>query len=193
MASVGAFNQTLQEFLDELTQTFPENKGIKKQKIKFEVGIKANARLALDSIMPELAKYADAITKRDETVIPEVKGAFPEINFEELWSSGISDDTKKVIWDYMNTLLMLGTTIMTIPTNMLSEIEKIAQSCVSQMQENDTQPDDVFMKAQQSILQNGMFQNLAGQLQNNPALMQQNNQPKVNPEKVNKVRKGKKK
>lgn len=193
MASVSAFNQTLQEFLDELTQTFPENKGIKKQKVKFEVGIKANARLALDSIMPELAKYADAITKRDETVIPEVKHAFPEIDFQELWNSGISDDTKKVIWDYMNTLLMLGTTIMTIPTNMLSEIEKIAQTCVNQMQESNTQPDDVFMKAQQSILQNGMFQNLAGQLQNNPALMQQNNQTRVNPEKANKVRKGKKK
>lgn len=193
MASVSAFNQTLQEFLDDLVRTFPEEKCITKQKLKFEIGIKANVRLALESIMPDLAKHADMITKRDASVLSEIQGAFPEINFMELWTSGISDQTKNTIWDYMNTLLMLGTTIMTIPDNMLSEIEKIAQSCVSQMQnDKSTQPDDVFMNAQKAILNNGMLQNLSGQLagiQGN----QVNQTPRVNTQKSNKSRKGKKK
>ena len=190
MASVSAFNQTLMEFLDDLVQTFPENKGIASQKFKLEIAIKANSRIALDTIMPDLAKHASAITQRDESVLQEVQKVFPEIDFVQLWTE-ISDNTKKVIWDYINTLLMLGTTIMSIPSNMLSEIEKIAQSCVSQMQENQTQPDQVFLDAQKAIMNNGMFQNLTSQLQQGqPALT---NTPRVNPDKMNKVKKGKKK
>lgn len=196
MASVSAFNQTLGEFLDELIATFPEDSGIKKQKTYFEIGIKANNRIALDAIMPDIAKHADSITKRDESALVHVQSSFPDINFVKLWESGISDNTKNAIWDYINTLLMLGTTIMTIPSNMLSEIEKIAQTCVSQMQENQEKPDDVFLNAQKAILNNGMLQNMAGQfpnLQMPQGPQQQSQTPRKNPDKANKTRKGKKK
>ena len=109
MSQVGNFNTTLQEFLEDLTQTFPEHMGIAKQKLKFEVGIRANCRLALDKIMPTLIQYSGMISQRNEDVICKVNGAFPDIDFVELWSSGISDNTKKTIWDYINTLLILGT------------------------------------------------------------------------------------
>mgnify|MGYP001319859579 CR=1 FL=1 len=100
MASVSAFNETLREFLDELIQTFPEDNGIKKQKTYFEIGIKANNRVALDAIMPDIAKHADAITKRDETALVYVQKSFPDIDFVKLWESGISDNTKNAIWDF---------------------------------------------------------------------------------------------
>lgn len=164
MASVSAFNQTLQEFLKELSEVFPEDKRIKEQITSFELDNVTDSRVALEVVMPEMAKHANLITKRDEQVFVLLKPAFPEIDFVELWNSNISDNTKKVIWDYLNTLLMLGTTIMTIPTNMLSEIEKIAQTCVSQMQESQTQPDQVFVEAQKAIFNNGMLQNMMGQL-----------------------------
>lgn len=160
MASVSAFNQTLQEFLNELSEVFPEEVGIKTQKQKFKLDTVTDTNDALDFVMPILAKHADGISKREDDTIVLINEAFPEFSFTNLWKSDISDNTRKAIWDYLNTLLMLGTTIKTIPTNMLSEIEKIAQSCVSQMQENKTQPDQVFVEAQKAIFNNGMLQNM---------------------------------
>ena len=112
MSTIGKFNTTLQEFLDELTQSFPEHMGIAKQKLKFEVGIRSNCRLAIDKIMPTFIKHSGMISQRNEDVICEVNGAFPEIDFVELWHSGISENTKNVIWEYINTLLILGTQVL---------------------------------------------------------------------------------
>ena len=66
MTSVKAFNQTLQEFIDDLKTTFPEEKAIKVMELKFETGIMANSRMALDKLMPELTKHAQLISSRDE-------------------------------------------------------------------------------------------------------------------------------
>ena len=164
MASVSAFNQTLQEFLNELSQMFPDDKSIITQKEKLGLTEISDSNTALDSVMPILAKHASVITTKDEGSLNLINEAFPEIDLVTLWNSNLSDNTKKTIWEYLNTLLMLGTTIKTIPTNMLSEIEKIAQSCVSQMQENNTQPDQVFVEAQKAIFNSGMLQNMMGQM-----------------------------
>ena len=196
MASVGAFNQTLDEFLHELSETFPEDETIQKQKDYFSNQTKNKASFALDTIMPELAKHADIITKKDNVVFTELNKIFTIMDFESLWKKDISENTRKAIWDYINTLLMLGTTIKTIPPNMLSEIEKIAQSCVSQMEQNQSQPDEVFVNAQKAIMNNGMLQNMAGQMpglfQNPSAPLAPPQQTRVNHNKPNK-RKGKKK
>ena len=106
---LGKFNITLQEFLDELLETFPGHSGIHKQKLKFEVGIRANCRLAVDKIVPTLILHSQSIMQRNEAVIDDVNGVFPEIDFIQLWNSGISNQSKDVIWDYLNTLLTLGT------------------------------------------------------------------------------------
>lgn len=107
--NIGKFNMTLQEFLEELLETFPEHQGINKQKLKFEVGTRANCRLAVDKITPTLMKYANEIVQRNDSVITEVNGVFPEIDFVELWNSDISTKSRDVIWEYLNTLLVLGT------------------------------------------------------------------------------------
>ena len=193
MASVKAFNQTLQEFLNELQLSFPEEESIEKQKKVLGLDTLDESPKALDTVMPELAKHADMISKKDDQFIQFFQTIFVEIHFEKLWGN-MSAASKKVVWDYLNTLLMLGTTIKTIPTNMLSEIEKIAQSCVSQMQENQSQPDEVFLNAQQSIMNNGMLQNMLGQLGNIQGLappVQQPQQQRITHKP--KSRKGKKK
>jgi len=112
MSFVSQFNQTLMEFLTELLETFPEHKGIERQKIKFEVGVRANCRLAIDKVVPELIKYSKSILSKDEDAIYNVNGAFSEINLVELWNANLSENTKNIIWQYLQTLLMLGTKII---------------------------------------------------------------------------------
>ena len=161
MASVKAFNQTLQEFIGDLKNTFPEEKSIRVMELKFETGTMANNRMALDQLMPYLSKYAQMITSRDEQLfLNKNYNVMPEIDFSRLWQSNLSDNTRKVIWDYLNTLLMLGTTISSLPQNMLSQIEAMAQSCVNDMEANGTTQNSDLLNAQQAILQNGMFQNM---------------------------------
>ena len=195
MTSVSAFNQTLQEFFNELGEMFPDDKTITTQKEKLGLTEINDSTMALDSIMPILAKHASVITAKDEGSLNLINEAFPEIDLVKLWNSNLSDNTKKAIWEYLNTLLMLGTTIKTIPTNMLSEIEKIAQSCVSQMQENNTQPDQVFVEAQKAIFNSDMLQNMmgqmTGQLPSNVVGATPRNTPRVNNKP--KSKKGKKK
>jgi len=196
MTSVNAFNQTLQEFLNELSEMFPDDQTIIIQKEKLGLNTSSNdSNIALDSVMPILAKYATIITSKDENSLNLINEAFPEIDLVKLWNSNLSENTKKTIWEYLNTLLMLGTTIKTIPTNMLSEIEKIAQNCVSQMQQNNTQPDQVFVEAQKAIFDSGMLQNMMGNLggQLPPNLLGQTpkNTPRINSK--SKTKKGKKK
>ena len=165
MTSVKAFNQTLQEFLDDLKNTFPEEKAIRTLSLKFETGIVANNRLALDQLMPELTKHAQLISSRNEQLFLDPQyNVIQDIDLQRLWKSDISDNTRKAIWDYLNTLLMLGTTIMSLPQNMLSQIEVMAQNCVSEMEANNTPHDQGLLQAQQAIFNNGMFQNMFQQL-----------------------------
>ena len=168
MTSVKAFNQTLEEFLSDLKTTFPEEKSIRVMELKFETGVMANNRMALDQLMPYLSKYAHMITSRDEQLfLNKSYNVMPEIDFSRLWQSELSDNTRKVIWDYLNTLLMLGTTISSLPQNMLSQIEAMAQSCVNDMEANGNTQNSDLLNAQQAILQNGMFQNMFQQFSEN--------------------------
>ena len=155
--SVAAFNSTLQEFLNELCETFPEETTIRKYKNKFELTKSTKPRLALDKVMPDLSKHSQAITMRDESLFTNQSNIIDGINLQKLWTSGISDNTKKVIWDYLNTLLMLGTTIKAIPSQMLEQIEDMANNCVKQIESGEIQTDNLFMMAQQALMQNGMF------------------------------------
>lgn len=168
MTSVKAFNQTLEEFLRDLKTTFPEEKSIRVMELKFETGVMANNRMALDQLMPYLSKYAQMITSRDEQLfLNKNYNVMPEIDFSRLWQSELSDNTRKVIWDYLNTLLMLGTTISSLPQNMLSQIEAMAQNCVNDMEANGNTQNSDLLNAQQAILQNGMFQNMFQQFSEN--------------------------
>lgn len=158
--SVAAFNSTLQEFLNELSATFPEESAIRKYKNKFELTKSTKPRLALDKIMPDLSKHSQNITQRNESLFMDNASVIEGIDLKKLWTSGISDNTKKVIWDYLNTLLMLGTTIKAIPSQMLEQIEDMANNCVKQIESGEIQTDNLFMMAQQALMQNGMFQNM---------------------------------
>ncbi len=169
MASVEAFNQTLDEFLSDLSDAFPEEKQFKKLKLKLKKDTTIMPRAALDAIVPELTKYTQRITARDVTLFNE-PNIIPDItNLAELYES-TSEQNRKVIWDYLSTLLMLGTTIRTIPGNMLSQIEGIAQTCVDQIQNNSSGMggmENIFQLAQQTIFNNGDFQNMLSGLGGN--------------------------
>ena len=128
------------QFLDELQQTFPEEPKIKKYALSFDLLRKANARKCVDTYMQGCSAHSDKIMSKDEAFF---LGAADDIeilsslNMKKHWTSELSENTKNAIWQYVQTLYILGTTITSIPAETLSMIEDVANKCASNMQGGD--------------------------------------------------------
>ena len=134
MASYQAFNSMMQEFMNELIQTFPEEKSLKIENTKFATLKKANPKKIVETFMHAISPYTDSISKKDESILLENNIDFlKKMNIKNWWTSDLSANTKDAIWQYLNTLIMLGTTITSIPSDMLKQIENVAEQCASQM------------------------------------------------------------
>src|SRR5210317_2162948 len=161
MTSVSAFNEMMGPFLMELHKTFPEEKGLKKCISAFELMKDTNPKLVVDGFMSGVTPYADKISSKDETFfINESKNLdfMKGVNLKEHWG-GCSENTKDAIWQYVQTLYMLGTTIKTIPADTLNMIEKVAKQCADNMGDDANSMDEAqLMKTMQGML-GGMLGN----------------------------------
>jgi hypothetical protein len=157
MASVTAFNDMMGQFLVELHKTFPEEKGIKKMMTSFDLLKTTNPRLVVDGFMTGVSPYADKISAKDETfLLKEIETIefLKDLDIKRYWEK-MSANTKSATWQYLQTLYMLGTTIVSIPDDTLKMIEGIAKDCADKMQSGDGQIDqDALMKMMGGMLGN---------------------------------------
>ena len=141
MTSVTAFNDMMDQFLSELVLTFPEESNIKKQHTSFELLRKTNPRKCVEAFMEGASQYAERIMQKDESLILNGElESLKEYSIQKHWST-CSDNTKTVIWQYVTTLYMLGTTITALPADTLSMIEDVAQKAAGQMQGGEQNPE----------------------------------------------------
>lgn len=164
MASVSAFNDMMGQFLVELHETFPEEKGVKKFMNAFELLRRSNPRRCVDGFMRGIGPYAEKISSKDESFFLEESehiDFLKDLNIKKYWNAGdVSQNTKDAIWQYLQTLYMLGTTITSIPADTLSMIETIAKDCADKMTtQNDGQIDEKALM--------GTMNNLLGNLMKN--------------------------
>ena len=104
MASVGAFNDMLSQFLSELIQTFPEEKSIKKYESAFDLLRKSNPRKVVENFMGTIAPLQERIMAKDETVLTsENLKSLNELNLAKNWD-GASENTRSCIWQYLQAL-----------------------------------------------------------------------------------------
>ena len=95
--------------------------------------------------MGGVGAYAQKITQKDESFfLEDIKGIefLQDLNIEEYWKDKMSEGTKNAVWQYLQTLYMLGTTITAIPQETLSVIENVAKDCADKMQNGDGQIDE---------------------------------------------------
>jgi|TARA_B110000967_G_scaffold186871_1_gene208354 hypothetical protein len=149
MASVTAFNDMMGQFLVELHKTFPEEKGIKKMLTSFDLLKTTNPRLVVDGFMSGMTPYAEQLSSRDEKFfMEETKNVdfLKDLDFATLWGI-MSVNTKEATWQYLQTLYMLGTTILSIPAETLTMIESLAKDCADKLENGDQEIDqDALMK-----------------------------------------------
>ncbi len=136
--TVSAFNDMMDQFLTELNLTFPENKAVVKFQASFEILRQTAPSQILDNFMDAVNPYVKKIISRDETFITEDSKniqTLSDIDIITMWNSS-SDQTKSAIWQYMHTLVVLGTTIKSFPKDTLSMIEDMAEKCAKQMKDS---------------------------------------------------------
>lgn len=155
MSSVTAFNDMMGQFLMELHKTFPEEKGLKKYIAAFDILRETSPKKIVKTFMENVAPHVDKISARDESLFTDDSAELEfikAINIKECWPKA-SDGTKAAIWQYIQTLYMLGTTITSIPAETLAMIENVAKQCAEKMQNDGEGIDESqLMKSMQSML-----------------------------------------
>lgn len=164
MTSVGAFNDMMDQFLQELVLTFPDDPAIKKYQLSFEVIRKANARLCMDEFMSSIAPYANYISQKDEAFFLEHSSEIDfikDLNLTKIWTPELSQNTKDAIWQYLQSLYffgsMLGTLMNALPADTLSAIESMAQKCAEDIDPASFNPADLM--ASMSNILGGALEN----------------------------------
>jgi len=158
MTSISAWNDMLSQFLDELQSTFPEEKSIKKYQSSFGLLRKTNPRKCIEGYMSEIGPNSNKIMGKDESFFFNTNSEFiNDLNLTKYWTPELSSNTKDAIWQYLQTLYILGTTITMIPQETLNSIERIASDCAENMQNGGSFDPSML---------SGLFSSLGGMLGN---------------------------
>jgi hypothetical protein len=147
--TVSAFNDMMQQFLDELVLTFPEEKSFVKYQATFGLVRKARPRSILESFMKSIGPVASQLMEKNERFFKENSDSVPllsELNIAKIWTDDLSETTKDAIWKYLQTLYILASTISALPAETLSMIESVAEKCAKQMTEEGITGEEELMK-----------------------------------------------
>jgi hypothetical protein len=116
MSYLGAFNNQLIRFFEELTQSYPEEKGIRMALEAITATKKINPKLILDLFFDNV--YRDChvwIEEQDEAIITfaknKISSEYNEMSaalfiFDKYWPE-MTENNQKVIWDYLKVLCIL--------------------------------------------------------------------------------------
>lgn len=136
-STLSSFNDLMQQFLDELEIAFPDDPKLKKHQSNFSIIKKANARKPLNAFMEEITPHANKIMSKDESYFLESTDKFiTDLDIKTKWET-CSENTKNAIWQYLQTLYIIGTTINSLPTEALSMIEEVAKKCSDSLNPDD--------------------------------------------------------
>ena len=138
MTTVNAFNDMMDQFLTELNLTFPENKAVVKFQAAFELLRQTAPSQILDNFMNSVKPYGAKIMAKDDTfIIIDSKNieAIADLDLSSMWNDS-NMKTRSAIWQYLQYLFVLGTTLKSFPKDTINMIEKMAEQCASQFKDS---------------------------------------------------------
>jgi hypothetical protein len=129
MTTLSAFNEMMGQFIGELAQTFPDE-----PKIKAAQAAPPGTRDTFDKFMKDVTPWVSPMMAKDPAFFCEANPIATSLNLHEIWNTAeCTEGTKAAIWQYYQTLYMLGTTINMFPPETLSMIESAAENCAKNM------------------------------------------------------------
>jgi hypothetical protein len=116
MSYLGAFNNQLIRFFEELTDSYPEEKGIKMALEAIQATKKINPKLILDLFYDNVySPCHEWVENEDDAIIGyaknKIQNEYNEMSaalfiFDKYWTS-MSENNQKVIWQYLKVLCVL--------------------------------------------------------------------------------------
>jgi hypothetical protein len=135
MSTSTAFNELLKNFLSELRASFPEQKGLTMCLAGFDVMATTQPAMPLKLFMEAMHPHAALLNARDSALFEQPLELAGNVDFADIWGqSDVTDSTREAIWSYLQTLYLLGSTIQSLPPEILNSIEKVAGECATQME-----------------------------------------------------------
>ena len=129
MTTVKAFNEMMGQFLDELTQTFPEEEAPK------TAVAEPRTRETFESYMKDIGPFSTKLMQKDDSFFDDENPFVKKLNLANIWKSPeATENTKQAIWQYLQTMFILGNTINMFPPETLAMIENAAEACAKNMQ-----------------------------------------------------------
>lgn len=133
MTTVQAFNEMMGQFLGELVETFPEEEAFKTALAK------PRDRSTFEEFMKQIGPHANHLMSKSPEFFTDNNEFAKGLNLNKLWASEeASAATREAIWQYLQTMYILGNTINMFPPETLSMIEAAAENCAKNMKTNGT-------------------------------------------------------
>lgn len=117
MDYLNKFNITFNEFIDDISNLFPEDNELILYKTALKTAISLDKKLAYNTFNAKVTeKYSEQILARDETFflehdysIIQVKKEYSSIidKIKGYWSS-MNEDNKNIVWKYFKVLILLS-------------------------------------------------------------------------------------
>ena len=121
------FNQIVDEFFRELIETFPEENKIKVQYNLFQTLCASNSKKACHDFMIGSVPYLEQISMKDEDFFkgPNRPSFLNSMGFENIWTPGLSENTKLAIWKYIKSFFVIGVNVIQMPEEAIPIIQYI--------------------------------------------------------------------
>ena len=137
-STISAFNQMLKNFLEELHATFPEEAKVGVVLEAFDDLARINAKKPMELFVAALAPHAALVTAKNPALFDQPIELPGGLDMSMLWAKDdVTPETRAAIWQYVQMLFMLGTTVQNLPPQLLETIETVAMNCATQMQGSD--------------------------------------------------------
>ena len=146
MSTFKAFNSMLSEFFADLADTFDEYTQISDAKTMLDGLLLADEgnEMPMRKLVEVFSPHEKLIMDKDPEIfrvcqIPLITDA--GFNLSNEWST-LEEDNQEAIWNYVQQLFLTGKTVLSMPQEMLSSIEGLAQGCIDKVQSGEMSEED---------------------------------------------------
>ena len=123
MTTTQAFSEMQLQFATDLTQTFPD--------------VSKPPAVDCPTFLKQLGPWAAKMNAKDPAFFCAQNEFAKSWGLDEIWARpDCSDTTRQAIWQYLQSLYMIGTTMSMFPPETLSMIESVAENCAKNMKTN---------------------------------------------------------
>ena len=173
------FNSTLKLFINDITKIYPEyNDLVKEYYVELLESDSCNDDKYVKRFMRKFVSNKELISSKNSELFNETICFLKNIDFKDIWvNETTTDSIKKTIWDYLQTLFVIGDTIVSDTDRIKSLVENLKKKSANEPVDDDVNPEnkdllDMLQNLsenkdagpQEDILSSGLIGNLAKEL-----------------------------